>query len=353
MKKNEKIIILGAGLSGLTLGYLLTKKNADVTILEASNRIGGRIQTIKGKLETPLELGATWFSDLHVNLLSLLDELGLHKYPQFSEGISLFQTKSFEPAQKFFVPKSEAPSYRLENGTQTLTDTLAQKLNTKNILLNEQAVEIIDQKDSLVVQTINGNSFTADQVILCLPPQLASRIHFSAELNNAITEILPTVQTWMAGSIKFVLEYDNPFWRNEGYSGMLYSHAGIVVEMYDHTNFKKDKFGFTGFLNGGAAAYQQDVRKEFVLKQLSELLGEKAKNPVFYKDKLWNDEFLISGNPVIHRPHQNNGHYLLQESYMEGKLFFCGTESSEDFGGYMEGAIIAANRIFKVLKSID
>ncbi|MEB2777357.1 FAD-dependent oxidoreductase [Algoriphagus sp. D3-2-R+10] len=34
-------------------------------ILEASYRLGGRIQTVKGALNTPLGLGATWFPDLY------------------------------------------------------------------------------------------------------------------------------------------------------------------------------------------------------------------------------------------------------------------------------------------------
>jgi monoamine oxidase len=66
---------------------------------------------------------------------------------------------------------------------------------------------------------------------------------------------------------------------------MLYSHAGIIVEMYDHTNFKEDKYGFTGFLNGAALSYNQQVRKEFILQQLSELLSEKAVNLFIMKIK--------------------------------------------------------------------
>lgn len=113
----EKIVIVGGGLSGLTLAYLLKKVNKESIVLEGSNRLGGRIQTIKGNLETPLEIGATWFSDQHPNLLALIEELHLKRFPQFSKGISLFETKSFEPPQRFFVPESEAPSYRLAGGT--------------------------------------------------------------------------------------------------------------------------------------------------------------------------------------------------------------------------------------------
>lgn len=43
-------------------------------------------------------------SDIHQHLLALKEELRLTKYPQYSEGISLFQTKSLEAPQQFFAP---------------------------------------------------------------------------------------------------------------------------------------------------------------------------------------------------------------------------------------------------------
>ncbi len=346
MNDNQRIVIIGGGLSGLTLAYLLSKRNINATILEASARLGGRIQTIKGTLQTPLELGATWFSDMHPNLLALIEDLGLRKYPQFSKGTSLFQTKSFEPPQKFFVPEAESPSYRLAGGTQMLIDALAAKLPQEAVLLNTKVTAVNETESGIVLETNKGKTLEADKVIVCIPPQLvANNISFSPELPDAFNALLPTVQTWMAGSIKFTLEYDQPFWRNEGYSGMLYSHAGIITEMYDHTNFEENKFGFTGFLNGGAAAYSPEVRKEFVLSQLGDLLGAQALKPVAYLDKVWTDEFIVSGNQVIQRPHQNNGHPLLQRGYMNDRLFFAATETATQYSGYMEGAVIAAQSI--------
>ncbi len=344
-KNPEKILIIGGGLSGLTLAYLLSKKNRTTTILEASSRVGGRIQTIKGNLGTPMELGATWFSELHPNLLNLLDELGLKKYSQFSKGKSFFQTKSFEPPQEFFVSESENPSYRLAGGTQQLIDTLAQKIPKENIKFETKITSITEIDNELLVESSQGEKFKANRVILCLPPQLGSQITFSPALPNNLSLILPTVHTWMAGSIKFVLEYKNPFWRENGYSGMLYSHSGIVTEMYDHTNYEEDKFGFTGFLNGASVSYSGEVRKELVLRQLSELFGTDIINFISYTDKIWTDEFISSGNQLIQRPHQNNGHILLQKSYMNSKLYFSGTETATEFGGYMEGAVSSARKI--------
>ena len=343
-----RIFIIGGGLSGLTLSYLLKKKNIQSTVLEASSRLGGRIQTIKGVLGTPLELGATWFSDMHPNLKALLDELGLQKYPQYSKGVSLFQTKSFEPTQKFFIPEAENPSYRIAGGTQMIIEKLSKQLNTKDIRLNTKVTAIVENENSILIETSDGQKFYADKVILSFPSQLIGlQIKFLPELPINIAKILPTVQTWMSGAIKFVIEYEKPFWRNDNYSGMLFSHAGIVTEMYDHTNFEENKFGFTGFLNGSSSSFSQEVRKELVLRQLAEILGNEILQPINYFDKVWSDEYISGGNQIIHRPHQNNGHPLLQQNYMSGKLLISGTETATEFSGYMEGAIISAKRNFE------
>lgn len=346
----ENIIIVGGGLTGLTLAYLLSKKNISPTIVEADSRLGGRIQTIKGINETPLELGATWFSDIHLNLIALIDELQLTRFPQFSKGISLFQTKSFEPPQSFFIPEAETPSYRLAGGTQTLVGALLSRLNAGNIHLKTKVRAILQKNDGLVVETGDGRTFTAGRVIICTPPQLAAAsIVFTPALPDAVLQLLPTVQTWMAGAVKFVLEYDEPFWRNSGHSGMLYSHAGVVAEMYDHTNMEETGFGFTGFLNGAAAGYSREMRKELVVKQLGELLGEKAITPLLYDDKVWANEYISSGSVGIQSPHQSNGHPLLQELYMNGCLHFCNTETATQYPGYMEGAVIAAQSLLNRL----
>lgn len=351
MQITSQVVIVGGGLSGLTLAYLLDRKNIKVTLIEASSRLGGRIQTQQGVLHTPLELGATWFSEMHPNLLFLMEELGVQKFPQFSKGKSLFQTKSFEPAQEFFVPESNEPSYRMVKGTQSLIDTLFQKTKFEKMHFNTRIKVIKDLDNRIELESTAGDKFYAKQVFLCLPPQLvAKKIEIYPELPQDLMDLMPNVQTWMAGSIKFVLEYSIPFWRENGYSGMLYSHSGIISEMYDHTNFEGDKFGFTGFLNGGATSYSQDLRKELVLKQLNQLLGSQASTPLAYFDKVWTDDFISAGSQSNQRPHQNNGHPLFHQGYLGNKLFFGGTETASQSSGYMEGAVISALSLVKCVE---
>ena len=66
----EDVIIIGAGLSGLSTAYQLKKAGINFKILEAQSHLGGRIETIYGKQDTPMEMGATWFGEEHLNLYS-------------------------------------------------------------------------------------------------------------------------------------------------------------------------------------------------------------------------------------------------------------------------------------------
>jgi monoamine oxidase len=344
---NQKIIIIGAGLSGLTTAYLLAKKDIHATVLDAASRTGGRIQTLEGRNNTPLELGATWFTQEHTELFSLLKELGIKSFKQFTRGKSLFQTDKLNPTQVFNVSENEAPSFRIAGGTKKIIDKLIERIDHRQVYLNTSVKSITEIGEQLIVKTDNGQIHSADKVILCLPPQLAgSSIEFKPALPNSISSLLPSIQTWMSGSIKFVIEYPAPFWRENGYSGMFFSHIGIISEMYDHTNFEENKFGFTGFLSNSLAKLSMSKRKNLVLNQLVKQLGERMINPLFYRDKIWANEFILGDNQIINRPHCNNGHPLLQKSYMNGKLFFSGTESNQLFPGYMEGAVRSANDNF-------
>jgi monoamine oxidase len=53
-----KVIVIGAGASGIYAAHLLMKQGVDVTILEASNRIGGRIMSNTTFADFSIEMGA-------------------------------------------------------------------------------------------------------------------------------------------------------------------------------------------------------------------------------------------------------------------------------------------------------
>jgi len=76
---HPRIIILGAGLAGLSAAMTLRHHRYDVTILEARERIGGRVYTVPVSEEPRLtiELGGEWIGRGHKRLLKLCEEFHL------------------------------------------------------------------------------------------------------------------------------------------------------------------------------------------------------------------------------------------------------------------------------------
>jgi monoamine oxidase len=65
-------------------------------------------------------MGATWFGKQHPTLTALLDELGIPYFKQHTKGISLFETMSFVPPQKFEIQMLRNLQYHIQGGTATL-----------------------------------------------------------------------------------------------------------------------------------------------------------------------------------------------------------------------------------------
>ena len=63
-----EVLIIGGGLTGLTLAYLLQEKGIHCNVVEARNRLGGRIFTESYESSQPLEMGATWLGKKHLYL---------------------------------------------------------------------------------------------------------------------------------------------------------------------------------------------------------------------------------------------------------------------------------------------
>lgn len=55
--RTADVIVVGAGLAGLTAASELRKQRVDIILLEASSRIGGRVSSTTSKLGSQLDLG--------------------------------------------------------------------------------------------------------------------------------------------------------------------------------------------------------------------------------------------------------------------------------------------------------
>lgn len=74
------VVVVGAGISGLTAARELHRRGIDVVVLEAADRLGGRTMSETTALGSTVDLGGQWIGHDHHRLMALADELGLTRY---------------------------------------------------------------------------------------------------------------------------------------------------------------------------------------------------------------------------------------------------------------------------------
>ena len=346
---NQPIIIIGAGLTGLTLAYLLEKEGKASILLEARNRIGGRIQTDYQPGGAPVELGATWLGKKHQRLVHLLDELGLQLFEQRLGRQAIYEPISTSPPQLVHLPPNEEPSFRIAGGTSRLIAALADRLRDSRIRMEEVVKEIrAEEGEGLQVISTKGR-YQAQTVISTLPPNLLVKtIRFQPGLPEELTTIASKTHTWMGESIKIGFRYKEPFWRQAGKSGTIFSSVGPISELYDHADVEDQTFALKGFMNGAFAAANKEERKSFLLSQLQRYYGEEAQSFVSYEEAVWCQQaftYVPYDSDII--PHQYNGHAIFHQTFWNGRLLIAGSETSPNFPGYMEGAVQSAELLMR------
>ena len=355
MKNQEhEVIIIGGGLTGLTLAYLLQKSGVQAIILEARNRLGGRIHTKYASNEAPVELGATWLGKKHKSLRHLLKELDLKIFIQELGERAVYEPISTSPPQQVVLPPNEDPSFRIANGSSSLINNLASKLSKEQIRLNSVVKSIKKVGDKLLIKDDNSTS-EATLVVSTLPPHLlVNSIKFFPPLPSEFQNIADNTHTWMGESIKVCLTYDQPFWRKST-SGTMFSNVGPISELYDHSNVEDNLFSLKGFMNEGFAGATKEERKNFALNQLSKYYGDQVRNFLSYSETSWiNEKYTHEDYSGYILPHQNNGKNLLRSAFYSDSLMIAGSETAPSHPGYMDGAVesamITAHKILALAK---
>ncbi len=348
----KRIVIIGAGLSGLLTAYRLLCKGYDIELIEGRDRIGGRIHTIHSKKKC-VELGATWFNETHKNLIELLEEFKISYYEQFMKGKSFFESNSYTPAEIIDIPEN-IPSFRIIGGTSQIIEKIKNQLEDVKIHLNDAVTEIDFTQEIVLIRT-KKQTIHANLVISTIPqPLLVSTIKFNPILPNQLINISNNTHTWMQDSMKIALVYKTPFWRQKGMSGTIFSNVGPITEFYDHTNYELDKFALCGFVSNALTILDKEERIAKVLFQLKKIFGEEILDYTDYLETNWSEEKFTKNtkqNDFIF-PHQNNGHLIFRESYYNNRLFLSGTETASQFPGYMEGAILSANHVASTILNL-
>lgn len=106
---NSRIVIAGAGLAGLSAARDLVKRGAEVIVIEARNRIGGRIWTSRAWPDMPMDMGASWIHGVKGNpLTKLADEAGATRIATSYDSANAYDAKGAQIETEADTAKAEA-----------------------------------------------------------------------------------------------------------------------------------------------------------------------------------------------------------------------------------------------------
>ena len=90
-QQETEFCIVGAGYAGLTAALRLTQAGHSVAVLEARDRVGGRVYTGYTPDGAWLDYGGTWFGPGQDGIQGLADEMGVGSYPTYDGGAVLLE----------------------------------------------------------------------------------------------------------------------------------------------------------------------------------------------------------------------------------------------------------------------
>lgn len=322
----EKIIIVGAGASGLMAGYELSKHGFNIEIIEAQERIGGRIKS-KSINSFPyfLELGAEFVHGNLLTTLRLLDEAKIPYYKtegeiwnyensdfnqddNFSEYFEAFHEKLnqlqedcsvYEFLEKEFKdekhsqlrknilnfvqgydgadpnkmsvfslreenPDSEEDEYTIEGGYSSLMDYLYLKCreNGVNFHFSEIITHANWKKNEVFLKSKSNKEYKAEKAIFTLPIALLQKE--SIHFKPEIPEYISAANEIGSGhAIKFIFQFNSEFFKTTKISKLKDLHLLLSNEEIPTWWMHNTKPALlTGWLGGPKAFELRNSSKE-------------------------------------------------------------------------------------------
>lgn len=342
------VAIVGGGLSGLALADHLQRAGVSFHLFEARETFGGRVRA-HSVGQGRFDIGPSWFWPGQPRLAAMAKRFELEIFEQYASGTLTYETETGD-IQRRRGHASMQGSYRIVGGVPAMTDGLVQGLPAAQMSSGTAIAQIRRDGESVSLIGSGGEVMgTARRVVLALPPRVADRIHFSPALPDAAHAAMRDVPTWMAGQAKFLAVYEQPFWREAGLSGDAMSRHGPMVEVHDASDPRTGLGALFGFIGVPAhiRADNGEALHEACLAQLGRLFGEAALHPIEALVQDWALERETATQDEWQGP-QSHPAYGLPNALShlwDGQLMFGSTEIASQFGGYLEGALEAAEQV--------
>lgn len=398
-------IIVGAGLSGLVCARRLVDAGARVVVLEARDRVGGRLYT--GRIaDAAVDLGGQWVTAGQPRVIELAGALGVRLAPHERAGRTILDERAGRFAQLVAAVAQWRAMRRIEHlmradrddlDRTSLDDYLAHAIGNATararIRLHAELVFAADPAALSLLHYLRTMRATdgfsprgtsearfvggAQQLALALGDQLGDRVHVNepvahvAQDASGVTvdgyrarravlavppplvrrmtiELPPAARAYVDAAfggpvVKCFAAYERAAWRDRGLSGESYRPSGAVRATVELVDARGGPAVLLAFIVGREAArWSSRDPGERRAEVLAAFAPLTDEPPLDYLERDWGSDPWAAGCV----PGLPPGALASGARWREpiGRVHVAGTETAVAWPGYMEGAIEAGER---------
>lgn len=272
-----RVIIVGAGASGLAAAKVLEQNNIDYLILEATNRYGGRLKKDTTLADFPIDLGAEWLHSAPITLNILKgkhgEEIDEELIPYHLKHTANWDGETYQISPDWqnnfryrFMPESK---FKYSTWYDFVNDNIASTVKHK-IRFNSPVTTIDYSGDEVIVGTRYGDMYKADRVIVTVSIGVlqSNMISFIPKISDDRREAIESI-SFLPG-LKLVMKFSEKFYPDAINCSV--EHGEKVF--YDIAFQKEAQTNVLGFLCVGGEAqkyYDLQSEQEIVTRLLQEL----------------------------------------------------------------------------------